>query len=132
MEFRTTTPSRIFPATGGGAGLNFQRLCSHGTPTISMHLFSEHDDTGEDIGIILPTCAAPDLFGAALASIHVALGKDAADEFMQQLLNARDEGIEQFAAGLAERAAARAACCEAGFLTKGREHTCRPDTTPSA
>ncbi|MEU6012055.1 hypothetical protein [Streptomyces sp. NPDC047453] len=125
MELRTTEPSRIFRATGGGAGLNAEYRCSDGSPYLSFHLFSEHDGTTEDIAVLLPSCVAPRLFGAALAYLEAAQGTEAGEQFVQALLATRDRSAQMIAADLAEREAASAACCEAGYRTQGHEHTCR-------
>ncbi|MFJ2717457.1 hypothetical protein [Streptomyces sp. NPDC087437] len=131
MEFRITEPSRIFRATAGGAGLSFEHRCSEGGPSLSFHLFSEHDGTTEDVAVLLPACVAPHLFGAALAHLEAALGSEAGEQFVQALLATRDQSAQMLAADRAEREAAAAACCEAGYRTQGREHTCR-GTQPSA
>lgn len=131
MEIRHTQPSRYFRATGGGAGLNDDHRCGHGQPSISLHLLSQHDGVSEDIGILLPVCVAPTLVGAALAYIHEALGSEMADEFVTALLAARDKAIPQIAAAAAAYRAADEACCEAGYRTQGREHTCGSTTPPT-
>ncbi|MFF9123207.1 hypothetical protein ACF09J_07895 [Streptomyces sp. NPDC014889] len=130
MEIRITEPSRVFRATSGGAGLNAEHRCSDGSPYLSFHLFSEHDGITEDIAVLLPSCVAPRLVGAALAYLEAAQGAEAGEQFVQALLAARDQSAQMLAAEMAAREAAAAACCEAGYRTQGREHTCR-GTQPS-
>ncbi|MFE7236126.1 hypothetical protein ACFVAF_37040 [Streptomyces sp. NPDC057596] len=130
MDIRITEPSRIFRATSGGAGLNAEYRCSDGSPSLSFHLFSEHDGTTEDIAVLLPACVAPRLVGAALAYLEAAQGTEAGEQFVQALLATRDRSAQLLAAERAEHEAASAACCEAGYRTQGREHTCR-GTQPS-
>ncbi|MFF3928611.1 hypothetical protein [Streptomyces hirsutus] len=132
MEIRITEPSRLFAVTRSGAGLSFEHPCTHGAPALSLHLFSEQGETTEDIGVLLPTCVAPDLFGAALAFVKAGLGADAADQFVTDMLAACDEATERIDARRAEHKAVHDACCEAGFRTGGSEHTCRPSTDTPA
>jgi hypothetical protein len=132
MEIRNTEPSRIFHATGGGAGLDFDHFCSHGSPAISFHLLSEHGGGSDDIGILLPSCAAPALFGAALACIKAHSGSAAADEFVREMFSACDEAVTQIETRVAEHKEALHACCEAGYRTQGREHTCPRSTDAPA
>ncbi|WP_073946490.1 hypothetical protein [Streptomyces kebangsaanensis] len=130
MDIRFTEPSRVFRTTNGGAGLSFEHPCNHGSPALSFHLFSEHDGITEDIAILLPACAAPHLFGAALAYLEAAQGSGVGQQFIEDMLAARDRSAQLLAAKRAEYEAASAACCEAGYRTQGREHTCR-GTQPS-
>lgn len=132
MEIRNSEPSRLFHATNGGAGLDFNHPCSHDMAALSLHLFSHHQDgTTEDIGILLPSCAAPSLFGAALAYLEAAYGHEAGEEFLKEMHAAKDHAAEILADRIAQYAQAHRACCQAGFFTQGREHTCRPTDTTS-
>lgn len=132
MDISDTPPSRRFYVTGGGAGLSSDYPCSHGNPAVSLHLTSDLDGTTEDIGILLPSCMAPQLFGAALAFIQVYSGSDAADEFVTSMLAFRDQALPTVAEHRTTLRAQGRGCCEAGFRTGGREHTCRRNTpTPS-
>lgn len=131
MEIRNTDPSRLFLVTKGGAGLSFEHRCSHGGPAISLHLFSERNGTSEDIGVLLPTCIAPSLFGGVLAFLESAHGTEAADEFMEDMLAAKERTLQLITARRERMEAAEQACCQAGFYTQGREHTCRPTDTPA-
>ncbi|MEU4172142.1 hypothetical protein AB0F46_35325 [Streptomyces sp. NPDC026665] len=124
MDIRHTEYSRLFPVSYGGAGLNFDHPCGHGVPTISLHLFSEHGGTTEDIRVLLPTCAAPALFGAALAFVQAAVGAEAAEDFIAAMLAARDQGLK----AIEGRKAQPRTRCEAGRHTEGREHTCTAAT----
>ncbi len=132
MDISHTPPSRRFYATGGGAGLSSDHPCRHGNPAISLHLTSNRDGSAEDIGILLPSCMAPQLFGAALAFIQVYSGSDAADEFVTSMLAFRDRALPAVAENRAELRAQGRGCCEAGFRTGGREHTCGRNTTSSS
>ncbi|MFI5685861.1 hypothetical protein [Streptomyces sp. NPDC051636] len=132
MHLRRITPSRRFLATNGGIGLTFNHLCSHGSPLLSLHLFNEQNIPPEDIGILLPSCLAPDLFGAALAHIEASGGPAAAEEFLAQLLKAKERALETLATSQPEPRSPESPCCEAGFRTLGREHTCgRATDSPS-
>ncbi|MEU0459752.1 hypothetical protein ABZ322_44145 [Streptomyces sp. NPDC006129] len=132
MEIKHTDPSRFFVATSGGVGLDFDRLCAHGTPAVSFHLFSETAGTSEDLGVVLPSCVAARLFGSALAFIKVSGGSAAADEFVKDMLESCDATVPRLTAHAAEHAAAQRACCQAAHHTRGREHTCRDTTQPPA
>ncbi|WP_406157691.1 hypothetical protein [Streptomyces canus] len=125
MEIRNTEPSRYFHATGGGAGLNFDHPCGHGKPALSLHLLGEHGDSSDDIGILLPSCAAPALFGAAIAYIEACHGSAAGEEFMAELLAGKERAAQVLEKRRADYEASMRACCQAGFFTQGREHTCR-------
>jgi len=124
MEQSFRTPSRYFLTTSGGAGVNTDRRCSHGKPAVSFHLFSQLAGVDEDIAFLLPTCAAAPLFGAALAHLEACEGQAAADEFMTEMLAARDEAARILAARATQDQATKSACCEASVRTAGREHTC--------
>ncbi|MFF9285440.1 hypothetical protein [Streptomyces griseosporeus] len=131
MNIMHTQPSRLFIATGGGAGLNPDFPCGHGTAALSLHLLSQHGEVSEDIGIILPRCAAAGLIGGALAYIAAAEGAAAADAFLADVDAAYEKATREVKAYMADQEAAQAACCEAGYRSQGREHTCQPgpDTT---
>lgn len=124
MDVTRTTPSKIFFATHGGAGINFGQPCLHGDPALSLHLFSREADTVEDIGILLPTCFAPDLFGMALAYIEAVHGPRGGRNFLNTMLTRRDESLPVLAKRRAAYEAGGAACCVAAALTRGRDHTC--------
>lgn len=117
MDLRSPKPSRTFHVSYGGAGLNPDHRCNHGTPALSLHLFNTDGPTPEDIAFLIPLCIAPDLFGAALGYIEATLGSDLADEFLGRLTATRSKAARTLAARVA-------ACCEASFRTGGREHTC--------
>ncbi|MEU9661880.1 hypothetical protein [Streptomyces chartreusis] len=125
MDIRAVEPSRTFITTEAGAGLNFDHPCGHGNPSISLHLFSEQEDATEDIAVILPACAATALFGAAIANIEAVHGSEAAEDFVADMIAAKQEAAAAIADRLARLKAAEQACCQAGALTQGREHTCR-------
>ncbi|MCM8548946.1 hypothetical protein [Streptomyces sp. STCH 565 A] len=132
MHLRRTQPSRIFHVTGGGAGIDPTHPCDHGTPAMSFHLFSEQGDQSEDIGIVLPMCSAPALFGAAVAFIDEVMGSEEGDRFMAAVESAREQAGQRIADGKVSLHAAENACCEAGYRSQGREHTCRPTTPPTS
>jgi hypothetical protein len=94
MEIRSTEPSRLFFVTKAGAGLSFEHPCAHGGPAISLHLFSERKGTSEDIGVLLPTCTDPSLFGAVLAFVEAVHGSEAGEEFLQDMLAAKDRTMQ--------------------------------------
>ncbi|MGW2170370.1 hypothetical protein ACWC1C_07540 [Streptomyces sp. NPDC001705] len=130
MPLRRTEPSRIFHVTGGGAGLDPTHRCDHDSPAVSFHLFSEHHGRTEDIRIVMPMCGAPGFFGAAVAFIDEELGIDEGDKFMAAIQKAREQATRHIDRAKAAQRAAKDACCEAGYRTQGREHTC--STTPPA
>ncbi|MFF5795761.1 hypothetical protein [Streptomyces albogriseolus] len=124
MHLRRTAPSEVFIVSGGGAGLVPELPCGHDLPSLSLHLFGQG---GKDVGIVIPTCGAAQLFGAAAAFLEVHVSEEAAADFVQQLTEARAAAVCELRAA---KQAAEAACCEAGLSSHGREHTCR--NTPSA
>lgn len=126
MEIRSVPPARLFHVTNAGAGVDPDHRCGHGSPSVVLHLFSDHDGTPEDLGVLLPACAAPGLFGAAIAAVAASGGPAAAQGFISKMFSAYEEAGR----AIAERVRA---CCEAGFRTAGREHTCgRAPASPSA
>lgn len=126
MDIRVTQPGRTFITTDAGAGLNFEVPCTHGNPSLSLHLISEQEDTTEDLAVVLPVCAAATLFGMALANVQVTHGAEAAEEFLTDMLAAKEQAAAAITARLARFKKAREACCQAGAFTEGREHTCNP------
>lgn len=128
MDIRNTEPSRLFRATGGGAGLNFDHPCAHGSPAVSLYLVSEQNDTTEDIGILIPVCVAPGLFGAVVAFVEACHGQAAGEEFLEDLLAGKGRTARLLESRRVQHEGAQRACCEAGFFTQGREHTCQPST----
>lgn len=129
MKIRRIRPSRTFAATSGGAGLIPKIRCGHGEPILDLRLFNRQPGkTADDIAVLLPQCVARQLFGAALAYVQTAGGPEAAEQFLAGMLAARDEALER----IAEGEAGTQACCEAGSVTGGREHTCRRDTASPA
>ncbi|MET9140522.1 hypothetical protein [Streptomyces parvulus] len=131
MHLRRTEPSRIFHVTGGGAGLDPTHTCEHGSPSVSFHLFSEHHGRTEDICLVLSMCSSPGLFGAAVAFIDEALGSDEGDKFMAAIQKARELATREIDRAKAAQRAAEDACCEAGYRTQDREHTCGRRTPPT-
>ncbi|MEU8555916.1 hypothetical protein AB0C80_18270 [Streptomyces anthocyanicus] len=131
MHLRHTEPSRTFHVTGGGAGISLRHPCEHGQPAVSLHLFSQSNGRSDDIGILMPMCTAPGLFGAVIAFIDEAMGTEAGDDFLATIQKSRDAAARQIAHGKAERRATAEACCEAGYRTQGREHTCGSSTPPA-
>jgi hypothetical protein len=127
MEIRNTEPSRIFRATDGGAGLDFEHPCAHGSPAVSLHLFSKQGDATEDVAVLIPTCVAPSLFGAAIAYIEACHGSAAGEEFLADIVAGKERAAKILAKRRAQYEAAAQACCQAGFFSQGREHTCRTD-----
>lgn len=122
MELRHSEPSETFIATGGGAGLSVDHTCAHGARSLSLHLLGQD---GKDLGVILPRCVAAGLVGAVLAYIGACEDERAIDDFLENITRGQALAAEQISRRLAERRAARSACCEAGHRTQGREHTCR-------
>lgn len=124
MDIRRTTPSRIFAATQAGAGLNFRHPCAHGDPSISLHFFSRGEDHVDDLGVLLPSCFAPDLFGAVLAYIEAIHGTQAGEKFLEEMLAAKSQGLERIEARSSQYDEARGfRCCTAASLTRGADHT---------
>ncbi|WP_328439327.1 hypothetical protein OHA71_23605 [Streptomyces sp. NBC_00444] len=124
MEIVRTTPSKLFFVTGGGAALNFTAMCGHGDPVISLHLFSSDTDTVDDLGVFLPACIAPDLFGMALGYVEAVHGTDAGRKFLDTMLARKDKSLTALSERRASYEAARPACCTAAVFTHGADHTC--------
>ena len=124
MDIVRTTPSQIFSVTGGGAAINFNRQCGHGDPVISLHLFSRGTDTVDDLGVLLPSCIAPDLFGMSLAYVQAVNGPEAGQRFLDSMLARRDDSLSALADRRTAYERARPACCVAAAFTRGKDHTC--------
>ncbi|MGW4300384.1 hypothetical protein ACWEHT_11465 [Streptomyces sp. NPDC004646] len=129
MKFAITRPSSLFLATNGGATLNPQVRCEHGTPGVSFHLFGRSTTGPDDVEVVMPSCLAAGLFGATLAHIEAHGGQEAVDQFVADMNTAREQATSLLPSYPAATEGLDSACCETGFLTQGREHTCRPDTT---
>jgi hypothetical protein len=125
-EFEPHAPAHRFVATRAGAGLDPDIRCEHGHPAVSLYLMTDASTPPRppllagDLQVLMPSCMAPQLFGAVLAFIRAERGTDAAEEFMQQMHAASDRA----ARSIADSVAQHRACCEAGSRTGGREHTC--------
>lgn len=124
MDIVRTTPSRIFFATGGGAALNFNQRCNHGDPVISLHLFSRGIDTVDDLGVLLPSCIAPDLFGMSLAYVQAVNGPEAGQHFLDAMLARRDDSLPALADRRTAYERGHPTCCTAAAFTRGKDHTC--------
>lgn len=124
MDIVRTTPSRLFFATAGGAAINFNEQCGHGDPVISLHLFSRGLDKVDDLGVLLPSCFAPDLFGMALAYVQAVNGPEAGQRFLDSMLARRDDSLTALAERRTAYERARPVCCTAAAFTRGKDHTC--------
>jgi hypothetical protein len=134
MELRLNNPdpSKSFHAKRAGAGLCRVHRCSHGSPSISLHFFNAQDGKEVDLGVLLPACVAPQLFGAVIALIEASGGPEVSDSFVKRMFAAAEETSRTVAARLTEREEARKHCCEASYRTGGREHTCKHDAQPTS
>ncbi|MEU6376765.1 hypothetical protein [Streptomyces sp. NPDC046909] len=124
MDIVRTTPSQIFHVTGAGAGVNFNSRCGHGDPVLSLHLFSSGLDKVDDIGVLLPSCIAPDLFGMALAYVEASTSPEDAAEFIDGMFARKAESLLALNARRTVYESRGPACCTAAALTRGRDHTC--------
>lgn len=124
MEFERTTPTKQFIVTGAGAGVNFHAHCGHGDPVITLHLFSSSEDTVDDLGLLLPSCLAPDVFGMSLAYVEAVQGAEAGQKFLDAMLARKDASLTALRERRAAYQASNPDCCTAAALTSGVEHTC--------
>lgn len=122
-HFEHFSPGGHLRVTKAGAGIAPHSRCSHGEPGIFLHLVDDHDGRTQEVTAVLASCTAPAVFGAALASIEHHSGGQAAAEFLATLFATRDRTLDQLRSVVL--------CCEAGFNSGGREHTCDP-AAPSA
>ncbi|MEU9400592.1 hypothetical protein [Streptomyces sp. NPDC048242] len=129
MRFAITQPSSLFLGVNGGATLNPQIRCDHDTPSVSFHLVGKSSTGPDDVEVVMPSCLAAGLFGATLAHIEAHGGQEAVDRFLADMNTAREQATSLLPSYQAATEDLGSACCETGFLTQGRKHTCRPDTT---
>lgn len=113
-------------AVRAGAGVDPRHHCEHDDPVLALVLVAGgtcpcHPDalTGE-LQALVPVCAATDMIGAALASLRAEQGSAAADAFVKRMFEAYEEATRNL---LRLKTQGRT-CCEAGYRTGGREHTC--------
>ncbi|MEU3600900.1 hypothetical protein ABZ714_19575 [Streptomyces sp. NPDC006798] len=130
-DFRLVpTPATALLATQAGVGIASVLKCQHQQASVDLHfigtrLNGARPGTGSgraraEAAIVVPRCVLADTFGALLAQLEHYEGPAAVEEFLGAVYAAQDR-IEPQMTALAEQ---RRDCCDAGFRTGGREHTC--------
>ncbi|WP_406398783.1 hypothetical protein [Streptomyces uncialis] len=111
--------TRIHAALAPGAP------CACGTASVRLTLHGRNQHTpptaARRIVIAIPRCALATAVGTILGTIHTDEGPAAAADMADEISATARE-----TAATLHQAAAHRACCQAGHLTGGREHTCRP------
>ncbi|KPC86271.1 hypothetical protein ADL35_12370 [Streptomyces sp. NRRL WC-3753] len=122
-EFDYVKTSNLFLVGHTGVQLEPEAFCSHGTTAAALFLFGEHQrtpDVQERMDTLVPRCVLAELIGTLQTQIRRTDGDAALQAFLEDVAvaAARSE------ASLEQLHAERRDCCEAGFRTQGREHTC--------
>ncbi|MCX4661484.1 hypothetical protein [Streptomyces uncialis] len=114
-----------FIATRVHAAVTPGAPCACGTASVRLTLHGRNQHTpptaAHRIVIAIPRCALATAVGTILGTIHTDEGPAAAADMADEISATARE-----TAATLHQAAAHRPCCQAGHLTGGREHTCRP------
>lgn len=122
-RFAHISARKVFVISHTGVSIDPDALCAHGQSAAFIALFGQHAAPGspeERLDVLVPRCVLAELIGALQAQIAQNEGQEAFTEFLTEITGhtvALSAEFEQ----LRER---KRDCCEAGFTTDGREHTC--------
>ena len=122
---KTTDP---YVVGNTGARVDTDAYCAHGQAAVFLALFAHRRSEPhqqERLDTFVPRCVLAELIGAVHAQITHEEGTEAAQAFTHEI----EQNSQASLAALQEMHAQRRDCCEAGFRTAGREHTC---TSPEA
>ncbi|WP_411090814.1 hypothetical protein [Streptomyces sp. 049-1] len=122
-EFDFVKASNLFVVGNTGVRIDPEAYCEHGATAAAVFLFGARQRTPEStqrIDTIVPRCVMAELIGTLQAQIRRTDGEAALSQFL--------DDVDTFAAeadtALEQLHTERRDCCEAGFRTHGREHTC--------
>lgn len=131
-EFRyvPAPASGILLATQAGIGIAPIRCQDHDELAVSVDLEGTRvtrtgPGTQDQVGLVVPRCVLASSIGSLLAQIDHYEGANAARAFLDAVHAAQARAQPQ----MADLARAGRDCCDAGFRTGGREHTCRTTAT---
>lgn len=123
-QFQYVKPDKPFIVNNTGLQQIPDAFCEHGQVAIGLLMFGYRYKASireeERFDAIVPRCVLAETIGTLTALIRTQEGEDALEAFMNEVAAAADRSAQEFAN---LRTQGRD-CCEAGFRTHGREHTC--------
>lgn len=129
-QFRTIKSAKPFITSHTGVRIDADTRCEHGQAAAFIALFGRHLAPGsphQRIDTLVPRCVLAELLGALQAQIRHEEGEAALQEFLDAIATEASAA----STALQQMRARQRDCCEAGFTTYGREHTCgRNEATP--
>ncbi|EPD63159.1 hypothetical protein [Streptomyces sp. HGB0020] len=122
-QFRHIRPRNLTIASHTGARIDHDTRCEHGQAAVFLAIFGKRVPKGspeQRFDALVSRCVLAELIGAVQAQIAHEEGKTALDDFLQEV---NSHTLASHAA-LEQLSRQKRDCCEAGFTTDGREHTC--------
>lgn len=127
--FEFIRPRNPFIVCNTGVQVAEEARCEHGQPAVLVSLIGQRvkqtSGPHERLDTVLPRCVIAELLGTLHAQIRRTEGEAALQEFLDDI--AEHTAAADTAMNLLHAQARD--CCEAGFRTHGREHTCRRNNT---
>jgi hypothetical protein len=124
-DFKFIRPHNPFIVCNTGVQIAGEARCEHGQPAILISLLGDYlsrprTHAHERLDTVLPRCVIAELLGTLQSQIRRTEGDAALQEFLDDI--AEHTAAADTAMNLLHAQARD--CCEAGFRTHGREHTC--------
>lgn len=125
--FEIVRPHNPFIVCNTGVQIADEARCEHGQAAILVCLIGEYLTKGsphDRLDTVLPRCVIAELLGTLQTQIRRGEGDAALQEFLDDVAEhaaAADTAMQLLHAQARD-------CCEAGFRTHGREHTCGRNT----
>lgn len=115
-------------ANNAGLSLDPKARCTHGEAAVGIRFFVQGAGPGQQrhVDVVVPRCAMADLIGTLTALVHLHEGDAAAEKLAQDIATSTQKATDM----LGPLHAAGRDCCQAGFRTNGREHTCNQKGRP--
>jgi len=122
--FDIIRPRNPFVVCNTGIQIAEDARCEHGQSAVLVSLIGQHlshtSGPHERLDTVLPRCVIAELLGTLQTQIRRTEGDTAVQEFLDDV--AEHAAAADTAMNLLHAQARD--CCEAGFRTHGREHTC--------
>lgn len=122
-QFKHIRARNLFVTNHTGSSIDSDARCAHGQGAAFIALFGNRMTPGsreERIDTLIPRCVLAELIGCIQAQIFHEEGEEALAAFLTEITGHK----ATFTAQLATMRARERDCCEAGYTTHGREHTC--------
>lgn len=123
-QFLIMKPGDVFIAHNSGVQIAREARCEHGQPAVFLALLggyrSRAGQPEQRFHALVPRCVLAEAVGALQAQMVRDEGEAAWQEFLGDIARYAAEST----AALEQLHAEHRDCCEAGFTTHGREHTC--------